>query len=177
MLCRLFVAGLFIAAGTLAEAVAESYDYIVVGSGPGGAPVAANLARAGYSVALLEAGVDLGNNKNYSEIYNFIAAGNDEKSRWDFFVKHSNDEAREAKYEKTTWRTADGSFYVGLDPPKGSTRLGIYYPRAATLGGCAMHNGGICTLPNDADWDYIAKITGDNDWRANNMRKYFEKSE
>ncbi|KAI0472351.1 hypothetical protein F4859DRAFT_515203 [Xylaria cf. heliscus] len=177
MLYQLLAAGLFIAAGTLAEAVAESYDYIVVGSGPGGAPLAANLARAGYSVTLLEAGRDLGDNKNYSEIANFIAAGNDEKSRWDFFVKHSDDEAREAKYEKTTWRTADGSFYVGLDPPKGSTRLGIYYPRAATLGGCAMHNGGICTLPNDADWDYIAEITGDDGWLAKNMRKYFEKME
>ncbi|KAI1148080.1 hypothetical protein F4825DRAFT_454812 [Nemania diffusa] len=140
MLRQFVAAGLFIVAGALAEAVAESYDYIVVGSGPGGAPLAANLARAGYSVALLEAGLDLGNNKNYSEIANFIEAGNDEKSRWDFFVKHSDDEAREAKYEKTTWRTADGSFYVGLDPPEGSTRLGIYYPRAASLGGCSMHN-------------------------------------
>ncbi|TGJ85207.1 hypothetical protein E0Z10_g3555 [Xylaria hypoxylon] len=177
MLRRLLAAGLFIAAGTLVEAVAETYDYIVVGSGPGGAPLAANLARAGYSVTLLEAGLDLGDNKNYSEIYNFIEAGNDEKSRWDFFVKHSEDEAREAKYEKTTWRTADGSFYVGLDPPEGSTRLGIYYPRAATLGGCAMHNGGICTLPNDADWDYIAEITDDDGWLASNMRKYFEKME
>ncbi|GAW15075.1 hypothetical protein ANO14919_044840 [Xylariales sp. No.14919] len=169
--------GLFIAVGTLVEAVVETYDYIVVGSGPGGAPLAVNLARAGYSVALLEAGVDLGDNKNYSEIFNFNAAANDEKSRWDFFVKHSDDEAREAKYEKSTWRTADGSFYVGLDPPEGSTRLGIYYPRAATLGGCAMHNGGICTLPNDADWDYIAEITGDDGWLASNMRKYFEKME
>ncbi|KAI1418912.1 hypothetical protein F5Y12DRAFT_789499 [Xylaria sp. FL1777] len=177
MLRQLLAAGLFIAAGTLVEASAESYDYIVVGSGPGGAPLAANLARAGYSVALLEAGIDLGNNKNFSEIANFIAAGNDEKSRWDFFVRHSDDKAREAKYEKTTWRTANGNFYVGLDPPKGSTRLGIYYPRAATLGGCAMHNGGICTLPNDADWDYIAQITGDDGWLASNMRKYFEKME
>ncbi|KAJ8106559.1 hypothetical protein ONZ43_g7029 [Nemania bipapillata] len=140
MLRQLLAAGLLIATGALAEAAAESYDYIVVGSGPGGAPLAANLARAGFSVTLLEAGVDLGDNKNFSEISNFIAAGNDEKSRWDFFVKHSNDEAREAKYEKTTWRTADGSFYVGLDPPAGSTRLGIYYPRAATLGGSALHN-------------------------------------
>ncbi|GAP83742.1 putative alcohol dehydrogenase [Rosellinia necatrix] len=176
MLRRLLAAGLFIA-GTLAKTVAESYDYVVVGSGPGGAPLAANLARAGYSVTLLEAGLDLGDNKNFSEIANFIAAGNDEKSRWDFFVRHSDDEAREAKYEKTTWRTADGSFYVGLDPPEGSTRLGIYYPRAATLGGCAMHNGGICTLPNDADWDYIAEITGDEGWLASNMRQYFEKME
>jgi choline dehydrogenase len=131
MLRRLFAAGLFVAAATLVEAIAESYDYIVVGSGPGGAPLAANLARAGYSVTLLEAGVDLGDNRNFSEIANFIEAGNDEKSRWDFFVKHSDDEAREAKYEKTTWRTTDGSFYVGLEPPEGSTRLGIYYPRAA----------------------------------------------
>ncbi|KAI3323667.1 GMC oxidoreductase [Xylariaceae sp. AK1471] len=177
MLRQLFSVGFLVAAGTLVEAVAESYDYIVVGSGPGGAPLAANLARAGYSVTLLEAGVDLGNNKNFSELANFIEAGNDEKSRWDFFVKHSDDEAREAKYEKTTWRTADGSFYVGLDPPEGATRLGIYYPRAATLGGCAMHNGGICTLPNDADWDYIAEITGDDGWLASNMRKYFEKME
>ncbi|KAI0874938.1 GMC oxidoreductase [Hypoxylon argillaceum] len=177
MLRQFVAAGLFIVGGALAEGVAESYDYIVVGSGPGGAPLAANLARAGYSVALLEAGIDLGNNKNFSEIANFIEAGNDEKSRWDFFVKHSDDEAREAKYEKTTWRTADGSFYVGLDPPEGSTRLGIYYPRASTLGGCALHNGGICTIPNDADWDYIADLTGDNGWRAKNMRKYFEKME
>ncbi|KAI0203114.1 hypothetical protein F4808DRAFT_458332 [Astrocystis sublimbata] len=176
MLRRLLTAGLLVAAGTLVAAV-ESYDYIVIGSGPGGAPLAANLARAGYSVTLLEAGLDLGDNKNYSEIANFIEAGNDEKSRWDFFVRHSDDEAREAKYEKTTWRTKDGAFYVGLDPPESSTRLGIYYPRAATLGGCAMHNGGICTLPNDADWDYIAEITGDDDWLATNMRKYFEKME
>ncbi|KND91020.1 hypothetical protein TOPH_04423 [Tolypocladium ophioglossoides CBS 100239] len=33
-----------------------SFDYIVVGSGPGGGPLAVNLAEAGYSVLLLEAG-------------------------------------------------------------------------------------------------------------------------
>ncbi|KAI1172343.1 hypothetical protein F4777DRAFT_582025 [Nemania sp. FL0916] len=179
MFCRIAALGLFAAAGALAQAesAAESYDYIIVGSGPGGAPLAANLATAGYSVALLEAGVDLGNNKNYSDLANFIDASNDPKSRWDFFVKHSDDEEREAKYEKTTWRTVDGSFYVGLDPPEGATRLGVWYPRSATLGGCAMHNGGVCTLPNDADWDYIAEITGDKGWSAKNMRKYFEKME
>ena len=34
----------------------QEYDYIVVGSGAGGAPVAANLARRGFTVALLDAG-------------------------------------------------------------------------------------------------------------------------
>lgn len=36
----------------------KTYEYIVVGSGPGGAPVASNLARAGHSVLLIEAGDD-----------------------------------------------------------------------------------------------------------------------
>lgn len=36
------------------------YDYIVVGSGAGGAPLASRLARAGHSVLLIEAGDDEG---------------------------------------------------------------------------------------------------------------------
>jgi choline dehydrogenase len=34
------------------------YDYIVIGSGAGGGPLACNLARAGFKVLLLEAGQD-----------------------------------------------------------------------------------------------------------------------
>jgi len=34
----------------------KTFEYIVVGSGPGGGPIASNLARAGHSVLLLEAG-------------------------------------------------------------------------------------------------------------------------
>ncbi|EMR72314.1 hypothetical protein MGN70_000149 [Eutypa lata] len=168
--------GLIAIPGVIASNTTE-YDYIVVGSGPGGAPLAANLARAGQSVLLLEAGDDQGSNPTYSEIANFNKAGNDVLSRWDFFVKHSEDEEREAKYEKTTWRNPDGSFYVGLDPPEGAQRLGVFYPRAATLGGCAMHNGGICALPADDDWNLIAELTGDETWLAENMRKYFAKME
>jgi NADPH-dependent 2,4-dienoyl-CoA reductase/sulfur reductase-like enzyme len=36
----------------------EYVEYVVVGSGPGGGPLAADLARAGHSVLLLEAGDD-----------------------------------------------------------------------------------------------------------------------
>ena len=55
----------------------KTYEYIVVGSGPGGAPLASNLARAGHSVLLLEAGDDQTENLNVSQWINFNAAGND----------------------------------------------------------------------------------------------------
>ncbi|KAF2263880.1 alcohol oxidase [Lojkania enalia] len=150
----------------------KTYEYIVVGSGPGGGPLAANLARKGHSVLLIEAGDDQTQNTNVSQWINFNAAGNDPATRWDFFVKHSDDEAREARFKHRTWRKTDGSFYVGLDPPAGAKPLGIYYPRAGTLGGCAMHNGCLTMNPDDLDWNYIADITGDDSWSPKNMRKY-----
>src|SRR2546428_7660062 len=47
------------------EALAESFEYIVVGSGAGGGPLASLLARAGHSVLLLEAGGESGGRTNY----------------------------------------------------------------------------------------------------------------
>ncbi|GAB1317464.1 hypothetical protein MFIFM68171_07674 [Madurella fahalii] len=160
-----------------AAPAAASYDYIVVGSGPGGGPLAADLARAGYSTLLIEAGGDEGDNPTYAELQYFNEAANDEMTRWDFWVKHSDDPARELKFEHTTWDTGDGTFYVGLDPPEGAKLLGIQYPRAAVLGGCAMHNAGVCSLPADDDWNIIVNKTGDTSWSAENMRKYLKKIE
>jgi choline dehydrogenase len=46
----------------------KTYEYIVVGSGPGGGPLASNLARAGHSVLLIEAGDDqTENGKQYTK--------------------------------------------------------------------------------------------------------------
>ncbi|KAK2763689.1 hypothetical protein FQN54_009305 [Arachnomyces sp. PD_36] len=151
----------------------DTYDYIVVGSGPGGGPLAVNLARAGYTVLLLEAGDDQGDNTNSTKLANFFAADNDPATRWDFFVEHTSDKETQKKYLHTTWRKPDGGFYVGLDPPKGAKRLGVYYPRAGTLGGCAMHNAGLAMLPGDHDWDEIASITGDKSWSAKEMEEHF----
>ncbi|KAH6656625.1 hypothetical protein BKA67DRAFT_654950 [Truncatella angustata] len=167
---------LLFAASVVAQNVTR-YDYIIVGSGPGGAPLAANLARAGHTVVLLEAGDDQANNPNISIMNNFNLAANDEKARWDIFVKHSDDPERELKYEHMVWRQPDGQFYTGLNPPAGSTQLGIWYPRTGTLGGCAMHNAGVCALPSDDDWNIIVNTTGDTTWSAENMRKYFVKME
>ena len=62
-------------------------------------------------------------------------------------------------------------------PPAGSSPLGILYPRAGTLGGCAGHNAMITIYPHKSDWANIASVTGDSSWAPDNMRKYFERLE
>lgn len=97
--------------------------------------------------------------------------------RWDYFVNHYSDEARQEQDSKMVWETPSGDHYVGNSPPAGSTPLGIWYPRTGTLGGCAAHNAMITIYPHESDWNNIATITGDNSWEAANMRKYFERLE
>ena len=56
-------------------------------------------------------------------------------------------------------------------------RDGVLYPRSGTLGGCTAHHAMITIYPHDVDWSRIADITGDDSWRASNMRRYFERLE
>ncbi|KND91018.1 Choline dehydrogenase, mitochondrial [Tolypocladium ophioglossoides CBS 100239] len=73
------------------------------------------------------------------------------------------------------WKKPGGGYWVGRDPPEGPTQLGIWYPRAGTLGGCDTHNGGITVRPSDWDWDNIANTTSDASWKHEHMLGYFEK--
>lgn len=154
----------------------DSYEYVVVGSGPGGGPLAANLARNGNSFLLIEAGDFQLDNPNSHTVWNTTPAINDPLTRWDFFVTRDLPEV-DQQYEFTTWRQTDGEFYVGLDPPPNAERLGIYYPRAGTVGGCAMHNAASITVPPDVDWQDIVDITGDESWAPENMRQYLVRLE
>ncbi|KAL2843736.1 hypothetical protein BJY01DRAFT_264195 [Aspergillus pseudoustus] len=153
------------------------YEYVIVGSGAGGGPLAANLARKGHSVVLLEAGDDQGSNLVQQVPAFHFNSTEDENMRWDYYVKHYGDEEMARKDSKMAYETPAGQVYVGLNPPAGSTPKGILYPRAGTLGGCTAHNAMITVYPHDSDWSNIAALTGDSSWEPHHMRKYFERLE
>lgn len=135
-------------------------EYIVVGSGAGGGPLAANLARRGHKVLLIEAGLDdLGQSPEYDlPILSAGVAPEDPREEWDFFVHHYSDPTQANKDSKVT--------------PQG-----VFYPRAGTLGGCTAHNFLFAIKPHDSDWDYIAQNTADESWSSRNMRKYWKRLE
>lgn len=168
-----------------AENGTNTYDYIVTGSGPGGGKdinyiatikrklilclppgtIAVNLARAGHSVLLIEAGSD-----DSDDITTQILSINPSPSvSWSFFVKHSDDLERAKRYNLMVWRLQNGELWVGRDPASdghhGAVRLGVFYPRGATLGGSAIVNAAATFLPSDSDWDYFDEGIGDGIWR------------
>jgi len=133
------------------------HDFIVVGSGAGGGPLAANLARNGFRVLVLEAGGWDAPEVAQVPAFHPHASEHPDLS-WEFFVKHYAD----PKQPDSKWDTE---------------RNGIFYPRAATVGGCTLHNAMITMCGPSSDWDEIAKITNDDSWSGERMRAYFERLE
>lgn len=84
----------------------DTYDYIVTGSGPGGGTIATNLARAGHSVLLIEAGSDA----TFDIRTQILALNNfgNPNVAWHFFVRHSDDEERLKRYNLLVWRLPNG---------------------------------------------------------------------
>ena len=142
----------------------SDYDYIVIGSGAGGGPLAANLAREGFRVLLLEAGGD-DESPNYQVPAFHAFATEDPALRWDYFVRHYADEAR----QRRDWKYASSA--------QALSGGGVLYPRAGTLGGCTAHNAMITVYGHNSDWDELARLLGDASWNGANMRRYFERLE
>jgi choline dehydrogenase len=166
--------------GTMSAADRAEFDYVVVGSGPGGGTLAARLAERGRTVLVLEADGNpiasrqgdaldtLGDRlpEDYEvPVFHAMSTWN-EALAWDFWVRHYENDAlqqRDKKY-RAAW---DGR----------PENMGILYPRAGCLGGCTAHNALFLVYPHNADWDDLARITGDASWATENMRRYFERIE
>ncbi|KXJ89363.1 hypothetical protein Micbo1qcDRAFT_235195 [Microdochium bolleyi] len=155
----------------------EDYEFVVVGSGPGGGGTAANLAFAGYKVLLIDAGGDYSDNIVTQVPALSLASTEYNEIAWDFFVNHHAKPEDNARDTKMVYERADGSRYMGLNPPAGAKPLGVLYPRTGTLGGCSRHNALITMQAFDSDWNDLAALTGDNGWRASEMRRHFQKIE
>ena len=77
----------------------DTFDYVVVGSGAGGGPVACNLAKAGFRVLLLEAG-EAPDNRNY-QVPSFHGLSTEDPSMsWNYYVQHYANAGQQAKDSK-----------------------------------------------------------------------------
>ncbi|MBO3191642.1 FAD-binding protein, partial [Dermatophilus congolensis] len=132
------------------------YDYIIIGSGAGGGPLAVRLAEAGHTVLVVDAGPATSSRDVYDVPAFHLFASSDPEISWDFWVKHYTDP------------TKHGSAYI---PQHG----GVLYPRASTLGGCTTHHALLMLAPELEDWNYIARHTGDPSWNAAIMNKYLQR--
>ncbi|MEO6788578.1 MAG: NAD(P)-binding protein, partial [Chthoniobacteraceae bacterium] len=153
----------------------SEFDYIIVGSGAGGGPLAARLAEAGKKVLVIEAGSDptKTSSKRYpnaevGEVTKvpgyYAAASEDAEMSWMYSVRHHADDATQAKdekYNKNSNPNTGGQIPPKFrDPHPGGGKQGIFYPRSSGIGGCTAHHAMITIRPNDKDWNYIANLTG-----------------
>lgn len=169
------------------DPVKTPIDYIVVGSGAGGSPLAARLARAGMRVLVLEAGLDSGSpltsrdasrdavHKVENEHLFYCCPGlhaastepdlhgapDQARTNWNFWVRHYRDQAIQRQDSKAR------------DDCHNPRDKAVLYPRASALGGCTAHHALISVGSPSYDWQQIADLTGDNSWEPGRMRALF----
>lgn len=138
----------------------DRFDFIIVGSGAGGGPLACGLAKAGYRVLLLEAGGESTNKLSTTPVFH-AKSSEDPLLNWSYFVDRFQESSGYKRFE------ALNSKFI-------KENQSIYYPRAAGIGGCTRVNALISLYPDNEDWANIAKLTGDQTWNAKDMYKRFQ---
>ncbi|MDC1287879.1 GMC family oxidoreductase [Gammaproteobacteria bacterium] len=141
----------------------DRYQYIVVGAGAGGGPLAVRLAKRGYDVLLLDAGGDV--LPESAKIPAFHASSTEDPAiAWDYTVHHRDEiPARDI---------------TAVEPVK--DQLNIWYPRASGIGGCTTHNAMIAMYPHPQDWQKIyagakdAQVPNFASWHPHKMRQLYE---
>jgi len=123
---------------------AATYDYVVVGAGPGGAPLASRLAMAGHSVLLIDAGGP--DQPKVSQVPALHAVASEHGPiALDYGVAHYADPTQAAK---------DSKYDANLPG-------GILYPRGEGVGGSALVNAMITVLPHRGDFDRLGRLLDD----------------
>ncbi|KAK7464139.1 hypothetical protein VKT23_006303 [Stygiomarasmius scandens] len=146
----------------------SEYDFVVVGSGAGGGPLAARLAETGFSgwlftsrtkarplkifwtVLVVEVGHDVHNLNTTIPLY-FIRALEDPEIQLNYTV----DEYPEGfRFQKND----------------------AWYPRARGLGGCTTHNALLNIIAGTrSDFSSLSETFNDSSWSRANMHEYYKK--
>ncbi|PGH18351.1 hypothetical protein AJ80_04529, partial [Polytolypa hystricis UAMH7299] len=156
---------------------AKTLQLLCIGRQPSRAPLAVRLALAGHGVLVIEAGGDNGDDVVHKVPGLHLQSTEHGATRWDFYVNHYPTLEDQKLDSKMSWRTSNGDIYVGSNPPDDAEPLGVLYPRAGTLGGCAAHNAMVNIYPHNRDWENLVDVTRDDSWSPKNMRKYFKRLE
>lgn len=161
----------------------KEYDFVIVGSGAGGGPLAARLARAKFRVLLIEAGADHSKESpqagahEVSLVPGFQALSTEHPDlSWRYFVKHYNEEYPAFGRDPKWYPNPEKPEQIE-DQKAHEERKGIFYPRSAGLGGCTIHNALITITGPDSDWNELADFLGDQTWCGQQMRGYFQQLE
>ncbi len=132
-----------------------TYDYVVVGGGNAGIPVAVRLAEAGFTVALIEGGsfYEIGNS-NFSQVPLYAPAfsgpdpnGVSPMVDWNFLTTPQTGEDNQVKL----------------------------YPRGKTLGGSSARNYQAFHFGTNGSYRQWADMVGDDTYQMENFAEYLHK--
>ena len=126
----------------------QDFDFIVVGAGSAGAPIAARLSESGeHNVCLVEPGGKTAT-LNHRIPLNTVNIMQD--SRW-------------------AWQFTSG-------PENALKGQNVFTPRGLGLGGSSAINGMLWTVGDRAAWNHWAEL-GNTDWNWQNVQPYLNKAE